>query len=200
LPSAPTTPKPIPVTTTPNPVQPTLAQRVAALAAQTPAQRQLLVAVPGGYQAVSWDQRGLYFWQNASASMSWTHIGSSIYPYSATIGAPANANATGAPLTGMTSATFIVTGLFTTDGAGNAVAYTTGTNGWGAIKAEPDGNLAPSGEPIGADRLGLSYGFAFVNGRLETMDCPFNLPVASCGPATVIRKLWAWNGRDFSRV
>jgi hypothetical protein len=33
--------------------------------------------------------------------------------------------------------------LFTTDGTGNAVAYTTGSNGWGAIKAEPNSNLAP---------------------------------------------------------
>jgi hypothetical protein len=191
----------IPAPTTPKPVQPSLAQRVAALTSQTPGQRQLLVAVPGGYQAVTWDQRGqLYFWQNPSASTSWTRIGSSTYPYSASIGAPANANATGARLTGMTNATFILTGLFTTDGAGNAVAYTTGTNGWGAIKAEANGNLAASGAPIGEDRIGLSYGFAFVGGRLETMDCSADLPVASCGPATVIRKLWAWNGRDFSRV
>jgi hypothetical protein len=68
------------------------------------------------------------------------------------------------------------------------------------IKAEPNGNLAPSGAPIGVDRLGRSYGFAFVDGLLETMDCPNNLPAAACGPATVIRKLPAWNGRDFSRV
>jgi CheY-like chemotaxis protein len=47
---------------------------------------------------------------------------------------------------------------------------------------------------------GASGFLLFVDGRLETMDCPFNLPVASCGPATVIRKLWAWNGRDFSRI
>jgi len=202
IPAAATPKQPRP--TTPKHVQPTKAQLAAALAGQTPGQRQFLVAVPAGYQAVTWNQRGLlYFWQHAATSLSWTPIGSSSYPYSAGIGAPANAEATGARLIGMANATFIVTGSFTVDGAGNAVAYTTGVNGtvdWGAIKAEANGNLAPSGAPVGEDRLGLSYGFAFAGGRLETMDCPANLPMASCGPRTVIRKLWAWNGRAFSQV
>ena len=35
----------------------------------------------------------------------------------------------------------VADGLFTTDGTGDAVAYSTGTNGWGAIKAEPDGAI-----------------------------------------------------------
>lgn len=61
----------------------------------------------------------------------------------------------------MTSATFIVTGLFTTDGTGNAVAYTTGINGWGAITQWPARN---DGLP----------------------DC---LPADDCGPTTVICKL-----------
>ena len=41
-------------------------------------------------------------------------------------------------------ATFIVTGVFSGDGSGNAVAYTSGSGvGWGAIKAQPNGNLKP---------------------------------------------------------
>jgi hypothetical protein len=85
------------------------------------------------------------------------------------------------------------------DGSGNAVAYTTGPRGWGAIKAEPNGNIGPSGQPIGADRIGLSYGFAFVDGLLQTKDCPLNQPISDCDTNHVL-KLWKWNGTDFSRV
>ena len=70
-------------------------------------------------------------------------------PYSAAIGAPADADATGARLAGMTDATFIVTGLFTTDGTGNAVAYSTGIGGWGAIVTEVVvRHCAPERSPI----------------------------------------------------
>jgi hypothetical protein len=98
----------------------------------------------------------------------------------------------------MRNATFIVTGNFTGDGSGNAVAYTTGAKGWGAIKAESNGRIGPSGQPVGSDAIGLSFGFAFVGGLLQTKDCPPNRPIADCGAYPVV-KLWAWNGTDFSQ-
>jgi len=179
----------------PNPSRTQLATRLATLA---PGQRLVLVAVPGGYEAIGYDQHGhLGFWKYTH--LDWTRVATSSYPYSTTIGAPAEAAATGTVLNGMHDATFIVTGNFTGDGSGNAVAYTTGSRGWGAIKAEPDGNIGPSGQPIGSDKIGLSFGFGFVGGRLQTKDCPPNQPIAACGSNPVV-KLWAWNGTDFRRV
>jgi hypothetical protein len=142
-----------PATTPAPPRRPTRAQLDARLAALTPGQRHLLVAIPGGFEAISYDQSGhIGFWRNSGAA--WLQVGASTYPYSSGIGAPADAAATGALLRDMQHATFIVTGVFTTDGSGNAVAYTTGPRGWGAIKAEPNGNIGPSGQPIGADGSG----------------------------------------------
>ncbi len=78
------------------------------------------------------------------------------------------------------------------------MAYTTGAHGWGAIKAEANGNIGPSGQPVGPDRIGLSYAFGFVGGMLRTEDCPANEPIASCG-SDHVDKLWIWTGRDFRR-
>jgi hypothetical protein len=161
-------------------------------------QHLVLVAVPGGYEAISYDQQAhIEFWKYTRTD--WTRVATSSYPYPRTIGGPAEAKATGTLLRNMHDATFIVTGNFTGDGSGNAVAYTTGSRGWGAIKAEPGGNIGPSGEPVGNDRIGLSYGFAFVGGHLQTEDCPVDQPIANCGVHPVV-KLWAWNGTDFSRM
>lgn len=201
FPSGATTPPPsssAPPTTTPPPTTPTRPQLEARLAARTPGQRLVLVAIPGGYEAISYDQSThVAFWKYADAN--WTRVGASSYPYSSAIGAPANARAIGRLLSGMQDATFIVTGTFTVDGSGNAVAYTTGPRGWGAIKAEPNGNIGPSGEPIGADKLGLSFGFAFVGGLLQTMDCRQDQPIAACAGNPIV-KLWRWTGTDFARV
>ncbi len=205
LPSSPqtsTAPASSPAATTP--ASPTTtapasrAQLAARLAALTPGQRVVLVAIPGGYEAISYDQQAhVGFWKYTGSD--WKRAATSTYPYSAAIGGPAEAAATGALLTGMHDATFIVTGNFTGDGSGNAVAYTTGARGWGAIKAEPNGNIGPSGRPVGTDAIGLSFGFAFVAGRLQTKDCPTNQPVAACG-LNPVTKLWAWNGTDFVRI
>ncbi len=194
-----TTPASSPATTTPaNTTPPSRAQLAARLAALTPGQQVVLVAIPGGYEAISYDQQAhLGFWKYAGTD--WARAATSTYPYSTAIGGPAEATATGALLTGMHDATFIVTGNFTGDSSGNAVAYTTGAKGWGAIKAEANGNIGPSGQPVGADKIGLSFGFAFVAGRLQTEDCPTNQPIAACG-SNPVTKLWAWNGTDFVRV
>ena len=193
--SASSTPASTTATASPSP---TVVQLAAQLAQLTPGRHNVLVAVPGGYEAISYDQTSqIGFWKYAGTD--WQQVGTSSYPYSSAIGAPADAKAVGALLTGMRDATFIVTGNFTGDGSGNAVAYTTGARGWGAIKAERNGNIGPSGQPVGADRIGLSFGFAFVGGRLQTKDCPLNQPIAACGANPVV-KLWQWTGADFVRV
>ncbi|HVU92217.1 MAG TPA: hypothetical protein VHC23_08280 [Jatrophihabitans sp.] len=176
------------------------AERRAALVARAAGEQVSdVVAVPGGYEAATFDQRGaIRFWSDPAADLGWLPIGASRYPYSAALGAP-GARVSGARLRNMTHATFIVTGLFTTDGSGNAVAFTTGARGWGAIKAERNGNIGPSGAPVGRDRIGLSYGFAFAGGYLVTGDCPQNRPIAQCGRYPVVKR-WVWTGRDFRRV
>ena len=195
--SVPNTPTPT-TTATAAPTRPSRAQAATRLAKVTPGQQVVLVAIPGGFEAISYDQAAhLGFWK--LTSQDWIRAGTSTYPYSPAIGAPADAAARGTLLKGMQDATFIVTGNFSGDGSGNAVAYTTGRLGWGAIKAESNGNIGPSGQPVGNDRIGLAFGFAFVGGRLETKDCPLNQPLAACG-SNPVDKLWAWNGTDFSRI
>jgi hypothetical protein len=181
-----------------DPGGPTLQQRDGRLTAQTNGQPHVAVGVPGGLEAAVWGSGdAIGFWRSAGASPDWTQVGSSSYPQ-LVAGAPGVA-VNGTLLTGMTHATFIVTGQFTTDGSGQAVAFTTGPKGWGAIKAEPDGNIGPSGAPVGADRIGLARGFAFADGELVTADCPQNRPIAGCGGHEVLKR-WTWTGTDFRRA
>jgi hypothetical protein len=169
------------------------------LTAQSNGQAHVLVAVPGGFEAATYDRvGGIQFWRSVGLAVDWTRTGGSRYPDEVD-GRPYQVAVSGARLRGMVHATFIVKGQFTADNSGLAVAYTTGLKGWGAIKAEPSGNIGPSGQPVGADRIGLSLNFGFVSGRLQTQDCPLNQPIANCG-ANPVTKLWAWTGADFRRV
>jgi hypothetical protein len=97
----------------------------------------------------------------------------------------------------MTHATFIATGYFSGDGSGNAVAFTTGAKGWGAIKAEKNGNIGPSGQGVGYSAIGLANEFAFVGGLLMTADCSSTGPTADCGGLHRVIKYWRWAGSDF---
>ncbi len=162
-------------------------------------QPHVLVQVPGGVEAATYDEVGnIRFWRNPSTT--WQQVGRSTYPFDAQLGESApSVKVTGALISGMKDATFIVHGTFTTDGGGNAVAFTDGANGWGVIKAQPDGNLAPSGQPVGNDRIGLSFDLAFVDGKLQTKDCPTDRPLADCAGHPV-SKLWVWSGQDFRRA
>jgi hypothetical protein len=176
---------------------PTVAQRAARLTAQTNGEAHVIVSVPGGYEAATYTQAGaIEFWHDPPTSTTWQQIGQSTYPYDAQLGTPPDARVRGALLAGMTHATFIVHGTFTTDGGGNAVAFTTGSKGWGAIKAEPNGNIGPSGQPVGSNKIGLTFDVAFADGKLQTKDCPTNRPIADCAGHPVT-KLWAWTGHDF---
>lgn len=191
-----TTPTPPP---SPSPGPQTRAQRAAQLRAQTNGEDTVLVRVPSGYQAASYDQSGnISFWSEAASDTTWQLIGHSRYPTVSQLGPP-QASARGTLLRNMSDATYIVRGVFTGDGSGNAVAFTNGPRGWGAIKAEPNGNIGPSGRPVGANLIGLSYDFGFRNGYLVTQDCSLDRPISDCDQYP-ITKLWVWTGQDFTRV
>jgi hypothetical protein len=188
-----------PPTTRP-PAAPTRQQREDRLTVQSHGEAHVLVKIARGYEAASFDQNThIQFWRSVGNTVNWTQLGQSTYPYSPAVGSPAQATVQGALLSRMTHATFILTANLTGDGSGNDVAYTTGRRGWGVIKAEPNGNIGPSGQPVGADKIGLAYHFGFVSGRLKTEDCPSDKPIASCGTDHV-DKLWLWTGSDFKRV
>ncbi len=192
------TPSALLPTTSPTTSSPrTLAQREQQLQAQTNGEQNVIVRIPAGYEAATYDQGGdIQFWRDRESSTTWQQIGQSSYPDIAQVGPP-QATVQAALLRGMNNATFIVRGNFTGDASGNAVAFTSGANGWGAIKAENNGNIGPSGRPVGANRIGLSYDFDFVDGNLETKDCSIQLPIAECGKHP-ITKLWQWTGHDFN--
>ena len=77
-------------------------------------------------------------------------VGQGKYPYSPDSLGPPNATGKGEVLDNMEHATFIVTGTFSTDHTGNAVAFANDGNGWAVVKAQSDGNLAPDGTRWGA--------------------------------------------------
>ncbi len=173
---------------------PSRAQLDGQLARLAPGRRRVLVTVPGAVEAATYDQAGhVTFWR---ATSSWVRVGASTYPYDGAFQAP-SAKLTGALLTGMIHATFIATGYFSGDGSGNAVAFTTGAKGWGAIKAEKNGNIGPSGEGVGFSAIGLADEFAFVHGLLLTADCSDVGPIADCGGNHRVIKYWRWAGSDF---
>ncbi len=170
----------------------------AQLAALAPGRALTLVRVGAGWEAAAYDQNyQISFWRHTS---SWTRIGASTYPKLPAAYGPPDTVLTGAVLTGMAHATFVAEGIFTGDGSGNAVAYTDGPHGWGAIKAEADGNLASSGQGIGADLLGIENALYLVQGQLETAECSTTIPYSQCGGTKRVLKFWAWNGHDFGLV
>jgi len=184
----------------PTPATPTRTQRENRLTAQTNGAAHVIVRVPRGYEAATFDQHAnIAFWRNVANNVNWTQVGRSTYPYSPAIGGPADARVTGTLLARMQHATFIVTGAFTSDRSGDAVAFTTGPKGWGVIKAEPNGNIGPSGQPVGADRIGLSFAFKFAGGKLVTEDCRSDQAIVLC-PTNPITKFWLWVGADFKQV
>jgi hypothetical protein len=167
----------------------------AQLARLTPGQGHVIVNVPGAVEAMTFDQRGhVTFWRHTTA---WANVGHSSYPFDATFAPSALAKGKGTLLSGMSHATFIATGLFSGDGSGSAIAYTTGAKGWGAIKAEANGNIGPSGQGVTFGGIGLAEGFGFVNGLLMSADCSSTLPIADCGGNQRVIKYWRWAGHDF---
>jgi hypothetical protein len=152
-----------------------------------------VVDVPVGSDiGVVGQQQSVAFWTWNKTTNELVVDGSSRYPYDVKLlGAP-QATIRGSVLTGMKHATFIVTGTFSTDGSGNAVAYTTlDGKTWGAIKAQKDGNLKPTTSGVGVKGIGLSEDFGFENGLLVTSDCAKKGSSLDCTNPVV--KYWRWN-------
>ena len=90
---------------------PTEAQRDAQLTAQTNGETHVIVQVPAGYQAATYDQGGnIQFWSNPEANLIWTQVGQSSYPLLPDATAP-DVSLIGTDLTGMQDATWIAHGL-----------------------------------------------------------------------------------------
>ncbi|TWP36207.1 hypothetical protein [Leekyejoonella antrihumi] len=109
-----------------------------------------IVRLGSGYEAATLGQgNDVVFW--SSTGRTWTRNGTSTrLPVHS--GNHGQVTVAGSLLPGAKHATFVVTGAFTGDGTGGALAYGHGPRGWSLITARPDGSLAPSGH--GADRLG----------------------------------------------
>jgi hypothetical protein len=175
------------------------ATRMALLLAHGNAKLQaVVVPTSNGSESMLVAQRGsVTFWDYDATQHTVKKVGRSTYPYAPKALGPPGAVGGGTVLDGMDHATFILNGAFSGDGSGNAVAYTVGAYGWGAIKAEQNGNLAPSGEGVGVSAIGLSQAFDFVDGQLETADCASSIPISECGGKNRILKFWRWTGTEF---
>lgn len=176
------------------------AQVAQELSARTPGQAHCIVRVAVrnvavGEEAAAYDQAGhISLWRYAAA---WTFVATSTYPYApATLGPP-QVRVRCAVLTGMAVGTYIADGSFSGDGSANAAAYTTGGRGWGAIKAESNANIGPSGQGVTFGGIGLANEFDFVRGLLQTADCSATIPIAGCSGTHRVLKLWQWAGSDF---
>ncbi|GAB2481066.1 serine/threonine-protein kinase [Jatrophihabitans fulvus] len=158
------------------------------------------VPIRGGSDLAAYDQKGaITFYTSGRSGL--VRVGASRYPYDTSLGASPDASVTSAALlTGMSHATFVVKGVFSGDSSGNAVAFAYSPQaGWGVVKAESNGNLAPSGEPVGDNRIGLAYDFGLSGGQLVTTDCSERAAIAECGrPGNQIVKYWRWTGSDFA--
>ncbi|MDT8911972.1 hypothetical protein [Amycolatopsis sp. PS_44_ISF1] len=170
-------------------------QSKAQLLAKVPGQQALVVAVPTGFEAITYDQSGhVGFWTDSPEG--WHKDSTGSYPYTPGHHAPPGAKATGAVLSGMKHATFVLNGAFSEDSTGNAIAYTDGSSGWGIITAQPGGNLAPAGPTVDSRNSGVSHGLALTGGQLQTEDCNPDQPLAECGTSAV-KKSWRWDGHQF---
>jgi hypothetical protein len=134
----------------------------------------------------------VHFWTWDRVHHQLTAASSSQYPYDPSLLGAAHATVQAAQLTGMAHAVFIVTGTFSTDESGNAVAFgSRDGEHWGAIKARPDGALQITTEGVGVKGLGLSQGFDFSHGLLVTSDCSGGTANPDC--SNLIVKYWRWN-------
>lgn len=152
------------------------------------------VAVPSGFEIMVVGQKGLVsFWSWRSSTKTLVKVGLSSYPYDPASVGPPHATGVGTVLSGMAHVTFIVTGTFSGDGSGRAVAYTRGSKVWGAIKAVSNGNLAPSSKGVTFGGLGLENQFAFISGYLQTADCSTTKPISECSGNNRVLKFWKWD-------
>ena len=145
------------------------------------------IAVPGGYEAVAWDEAShVTFWKWTAAVGRWRRVGARTYPVLR--GEPMDTTITGALLPSMTDATFIAHGFFSGDGTGTYIAFTNGPRGWGTIAPGPgESTLIPTGNASTDNTTpGNSYAEFFSNGDLDRIDTG-SLPFGPNGEEWEIR-------------
>ena len=158
----------------------------------------VLVAVPGGFEAASYDQLGhLQFWQQRRR-LDDLDAGRG-EQLSLRSGARAAARAASAAriLAGMQHATFIVYGVFTGDGSGNAVAFTTGARRLGCDQGRAERQHRPVGRAGRSGSHRAVVQLRLRGGHLITEDCPTNRPLSQCGAHPIVKR-WSWTGSDFA--
>ncbi|MGN6606788.1 MAG: protein kinase domain-containing protein [Jatrophihabitans sp.] len=155
--------------------------------------------IDGTELAVAGTAGSVTFWKYDTSAHTLQLAAVKGYPYKAGTLDTSNLTVQSAVLAGMTHATFIVHGTFSTDGTGNAVAYSYDVpkQTWGAIKAETRTSLQVTDQGVAPGGIGLSQNFRFVSGRLETDDCSSTVPASQCGPTTLVTKFWEWDGTHF---
>lgn len=103
-------------------------------------------------------------------------------------------------LTDVKDATFILTGVFTPEGSGLAVAFTRGPQGWGRIVRTDDAKLEVSTlAPSQSSGPQTSFhGPALSQDYLQINECPEQVIVADCGGSgTIETSWWYWTGKAF---
>jgi hypothetical protein len=166
----------------------------------TPGMRHTLFAIPGGFEGAAWDQRGnITFWKLTGAG-PWHKVGQSTYPNLAEA-RPASPPGTvaGALLTGMSDATFILTGPFSADGQGNALPYTAGPHGWGLLESRSPGTLTVgqgSARSVSTPAA-VALGYYFSDGMLVSQESTgaFGLSFGTWFPLDLY---WSWAGGHFA--
>jgi eukaryotic-like serine/threonine-protein kinase len=163
------------------------------------------VPVPDGYEGAAWADDGrVTFWKwpaQASAAPAWHELGASTYPVlPPPTGTPGGTTITGAPLTGMSDATFIAQGAYSGDGTGSFIAFTSGPHGWGTIAPGPGGTLVPTGRKSTDNTTpGNSYTELFHRGDLEITE-PGYLPFGPNGEEWQVDRVYAWHAGAFRQV
>src|SRR5438093_11106579 len=95
--------------------------------------------------------------------------------------------------------TYVVTGRFSTDSTGKAVAYAyTEAATWGTLKQQGDKALVPVNDKvIASDGHGLFQEYQFARGLLESADCSTVLLASACTGDKRTLQFWKWNGTKF---
>ena len=152
---------------------PSPAHATAALAKLARTTVPSVVALPDGYDAATYDQKGhLDFWEQHGTG-PWRETGRCRYQLLPGNGPPYIFKVTGKRLAGMAQATFVANGEFTGDTSGDYIAFAKGRHGWGAVVPTANGALAPAGCSTYDGVMGERRTEGFSGGKLETVDAPW---------------------------
>ena len=171
------------------------------LESREPSMTSVVVRSAGGFQAICYDQHGHLVFLRPTAG-GWHEAAQSTYPPDSGDGPPSydehGVHVRGALRPGMSDAVFIVTGPFSGDGTGNAVAYGNGPDGWGLLTQDGARRLRSSGTGAGSGTdTGLYFAARFTGGFLETA-VDSGVFSSAFGSGFPIRRRWSWSEDHFA--